>query len=126
MNTKRYIAVAAALILAVWIVLPVNALAKGSKLEKIWWIVGTVKGNKTAETVITLKLVKKGDSSENFVSVTSTNKFNQYAFSTPENGLPLSPSAYRLDVFVGNDRIMEVPLDGVKQGGRVPPITINW
>lgn len=103
---------------------PIESQAAGSKHEKVWWIVGTIKGNKPQQEVITLRLVRKGQPDDNYVSVTSTNKFNQYAFSNPEEGQP--PSAYKLVLFVGYNRVMEVPLDGVKAGGRVPPITINW
>lgn len=90
-----------------------------------WWIVGTVKGPKTQDQVITLRLVPKGESAENYVDVTSTNKHDQYAFSQPEAG-PATPSAYKLVIYVGFDKVMEVPLNGVKPGGRVPPITLTW
>ena len=104
-------------ILALSILLPANTFGAAK-----WWIMGTVKGNKAREAVITLKLVRVNDSVENYVSVTSSNKYGQYAFSDPGQGLP--PSAYKLVVFVGSTQIMEVSLKGVRRGGRVPPITI--
>ncbi|QTA81121.1 Uncharacterized protein dnl_34480 [Desulfonema limicola] len=107
-----------ALILAVLILLPAHVFAAK------WWIMGTVKGEKVKESVITLKLIKIGDSDENFAAVTSTNKYGQYAFSNPNQGLKISN--YKLVVFVGFDKIMDVNLDNVKPGGRVPPITIHW
>ena len=106
-------------ILLISILFPANMFG-----EARWWIVGTVKGQKTKEAVVTLKLVKAGDVDENYVSVTSTNKYGQYAFSDPGEGL--APSDYKLVVFVGFERVMDVSLKGVKRGGRVPPITLNW
>lgn len=92
--------------------------------EKNWWIVGTVTGNRVHEEVITLKLVPLKTGDYEAASITSTNRFGQYAFSNPGSGLP--PSAYRLVIFKAGQRIMEVGLDRVKPGGRVPPININW
>jgi len=107
-----------ALILTVLVFLPANVFAAK------WWIMGTVKGEKVKKSVITLKLVKIGDSDENYVAVTSTNKYGQYAFSNPNQGLKISD--YKLIIFVGFDKILDVNLDGVKRGGRVPPIALHW
>lgn len=107
-----------ALILTILVFLSVNVFAAK------WWIMGTVKGKKVKQSVITLKLVKIGDSDENYVAVTSTNKYGQYAFSNPNQGLKISD--YKLVVFVGFDKITDVGLNDVKKGGRVPPITIHW
>ena len=107
------------------LVLAVLVLISAEVSAARWWIYGTVKGPKTREQVITLHLVPKGEPAENYVDVTSTNKYDQYAFSKPEGAVG-SPSAYRLVIYVGFDRVMEVPLDGVKTGGRVPPITLAW
>ena len=89
-----------------------------------WWILGSVKGNAAKSKVVTLKLVRKNAPDSQVVSVTSSNKFGQYAFSNPGEGLP--PSAYRLVVYIGFDRLMDVSLAGVRPGGRVQPITINY
>lgn len=115
---KRFL-VGAAMVLVAFILFAAEVSAAD------WWIVGTVKGPKTQDQVITLRLVPKGEPVENYIDVTSTNKFDQYAFSRPETG-PASPGAYQLVIFVGFDRVMEVPLDNVKSGGRVPPITLTW
>ena len=85
---------------------------------------GKIKGKRTKEAVITLKLVRKGDPVSNYVDVTSTNRYNDYAFSRPDGGLPRS--AYKIVVFVGKDQVTEISLDKVKKGGRVPTITLNW
>jgi hypothetical protein len=89
-----------------------------------WWIFGTVQGNHLQDRVITVKLVRRGYSRENYVALTSTNKFGQYAFSNPGEGLP--PSAYELVFYVGSARVTAIDLDGVRIGGRVPPVVINW
>jgi hypothetical protein len=115
---KRFL-VGAVMVLAAFILFAAEVSAAD------WWIVGTVKGSKTQDEVITLRLVPKGEPVENYVEVTSTNKYDQYAFSRPETG-PASPGAYKLVIYVGFDRVMEVPLDNVKSGGRVPPITLTW
>ncbi|MFP4350614.1 MAG: hypothetical protein ACOC23_07220 [Thermodesulfobacteriota bacterium] len=96
------------------------ALAFGAK----WWLLGTVKGVNTQETVVALRLVPRGEPDENFVVETSANKHGQYAFSDPETGLP--PAAYRLVVYVQFNKVMEVSLDGIKPHGRVPPITLKF
>ncbi|GBC59992.1 hypothetical protein DENIS_0934 [Desulfonema ishimotonii] len=114
---KKYL-VGLILILTIFALLPAHAFAGK------WWLLGTVRGNKIKEAVITLKLVRLGDTTENHVAVTSTNKYGQYAFSDPGEGQP--PSAYKLVVFVGYDQITEVSLKGIRPGGRVQPITINW
>ncbi|MEE4357897.1 MAG: hypothetical protein V2I97_15625 [Desulfococcaceae bacterium] len=111
------------LLLALCMFLPAKGMGANPG-ENVWWIMGTVKGPKTGSTVITLRLVREGDSPENYVSVTSTNKYGQYAFSDPGKGLP--PSAYKLYVYVGNNKVTDVGLAGVKRGGRVPPISIHW
>jgi len=111
------------LLVAIFAFFPANVMGANPG-EHDWWLLGTVQGNRTGEAVITLRLVRDGDSSENHVSVTSTNKYGQYAFSDPGQGLP--PSAYKLVVYVGSDRIMEVDIDRVPRGGRVPPISIHW
>lgn len=102
------------------VMLLISAIAFGAK----WWLLGTVKGVNTQETVVALRLVPLGDPDENFVVETSANKFGQYAFSDPEQGLP--PSAYKLVVYIGFDKVTEVNLDGVKVHGRIPPITLKW
>ncbi|MEZ4525348.1 MAG: hypothetical protein R2941_05445 [Desulfobacterales bacterium] len=112
-----------ALLLAVLVFAPAGVMGANPG-EHDWWLLGTVQGNRIGEAVITLRLVKDGDSAENHVSITSTNKYGQYAFSDPGQGLP--PSAYKLVVYVGSDRIMEVDIDRVPRGGRVPPISIHW
>jgi len=89
-----------------------------------WWILGTVQGSRVRDNVISVKLVRQGYSADNYTSVTSTNKFGQYAFSNPGEGLP--PSAYSLFVYVGNTPVTTVSLSGVRPGGRVPPIAISW
>jgi len=119
---KQYV-MAVALLAAVFAFVPADVMGANPG-EHDWWLLGTVQGNRTGEAVITLRLVKDGDSSENHVSVTSTNRYGQYAFSDPGQGLP--PSAYKLVVYVGSDRIMEVDIDRVPRGGRVPPISIHW
>lgn len=115
---KRFF-VGAVLVLAVLVLISAEVSAAR------WWIYGTVKGPRVREQVITLHLVPKGDPAENFVDVTSTNKFDQFAFSKPEGAVG-PPSAYRLVIYVGFDRVMDVPLDGVRPGGRVPAITLVW
>jgi len=119
---KQYV-MGVALLLAVFSFAPADVMGANPG-EHDWWLLGTVQGNRTGEAVITLRLVRDGDAAENHVSVTSTNKYGQYAFSDPGHGLP--PSAYKLVVYVGTDRIMEVDIDRVPRGGRVPPISIHW
>lgn len=93
-------------------------------LASKWWILGTVTGNRSRDAVVTLRLVRQGNPDYQYVVETSTNKYGQYAFSNPGQNLP--PSAYKLVVYVGDDRVTEVGLDGVRPGGRVPPIAIHW
>lgn len=104
------------------VILAVSLLLSAQAFGAKWWLLGTVKGQKAIDTVITLRLVPTGEPDENFVVETSTNKFGQYAFSDPGQGLP--PSAYRLVIYIGFDKVMEVPIQGVKAHGRVPPITL--
>lgn len=108
-----------------FLVLAVPVLISAEVFAAKWWIYGTVKGPKSQDQVITLHLVPKGEPGETYVDITSTNKYDQYAFSKPE-GANLPPSSYKLVIYVGFDRVMEVPLDNVKPGGRVPPITLTW
>lgn len=107
---------------ALWLILLLSlspAVEAGS-----WWILGTVQGNHIHDRVITVKLVRQGYGTENHVALTSTNKFGQYAFSNPGEGLP--PSAYELVFYVGSARVTAINLEGVRAGGRVPPVVINW
>ncbi len=96
------------------------ALAFGAK----WWLLGTVKGVNTQETVVALRLVPRGEPDENFVVETSANKHGQYAFSDPETGLP--PAAYRLVVYVQFNKVMEVSRDGMQPNARVAPINLKF
>ncbi len=114
---KRYFA-GLAIFLAIIIFLPSTGLSGK------WWILGTVKGKKSRDKVITLRLVRLERDGVTFITETSVNKYGQYAFSDPGEGLP--PSAYKLILFVGYDKVMDIGLDGVRPGGRVPPVTITW
>lgn len=110
-------------LLAIVALLGVSLIATVALAGK-WWIMGTVTGNRSRDAVVTLRLVRLGNPDYQYVVETSTNKYGQYAFSNPGQGL--SPADYKLVVFVGDDRITEVGLQGIRTGGRVPPITIHW
>ena len=100
--------------LAIILMFSVNAFAGKEKV----WILGKVIGN-AQNQVVTVKLMGKHDEHE--YANTSTNKFGWFAFSNFDLG---NPSNYRLVLYVGEQRVKDVGLQGVASGGRVPDIHV--
>jgi hypothetical protein len=118
---KKYV-VGLVSVLVALILLP----AAGMSAEKSgkWWIMGTVTGRGIGNAVISVRLVRLDLPDDNYVVETSVNKYGQYAFSNPGHGLP--PWDYRLVFYVGQQRVTEAGLDGIRPGGRVPPVSLRW
>lgn len=99
--------------LSLWVILILVLCFTATAVSAKWWLMGRVKGA-PPDQVVTLKLVPL--SGQGYSTVTSTNKFNDYAFSDMGQG---PPSQYKLEVYVGFTKVKEISLQGVPKGGRV-------
>ncbi|QTA84853.1 hypothetical protein [Desulfonema magnum] len=84
------------------------------------WLLGRIKGN---SQVITVKLEPLTNPETGYQMETSTNKFGYYAFSNKGQG---RPSNYKLVIYRGNTIVKQVSLKGIRSGGRVPDIKLNY
>ncbi len=81
---------------------------------------GRIKGN---SNVITVKLENLTNPESGYQMETSTNKFGYYAFSNNGQG---HPSNYKLVIYRGNTIVKQISLKGIRSGGRVPDIKLNY